>query len=159
MPQAPKKAIDREEMYKKIMPSAIRKEKEKEKIKQLEDNSPEETELVVDNVKKPVPIESVLQKKEIKWISDSDSEEVLYNITEKLVINRLDLVLKKMSGCRCDRCKKDIIAMSLNSLKPHYVVCQSKDVAGIVAQYEKYGLEVTNALLKAALSVRKNPQH
>lgn len=158
----PKKAFDREEMYRKIMPTASRKEKE-EVVAQLGDNT--ENEILEINNTKNLEKEAVqngtalFQKKEIKWINDSSGEAVLFNVTERLVINRLEIALKKMNCCRCDRCKKDIVALALNNLKPHYAVGTVSEIETLVAADESYGLEVTSAILKAILNVRKSPRH
>ncbi len=64
-----------------------------------------------------------------------------------------------MNCCRCDRCKKDIIALALNGLHPHYAVGTNEEINAIADKDEKLGLEVTSAILKAILNVRKNPRH
>ncbi len=161
MPKS-KKSFDRETMYKKIMPSAVKQEQSID-----EETNDGEYQSPVSEVNKPKVVEkpaaqnstALFQNKEIKWINDSSGENILYNITERLVINRLEVALKKMNCCRCDRCKKDIIALSLNSLSPHYAVSTSDDIDKLIEKDEKLGLEVTSAILKAILNVRKNPRH
>lgn len=157
-----KKAFDREEMYKKIMPTASRTEKE-EVVEEFGENTEQEIhEINTGNNTEKISAQdssTLFTNKEIKWIKDSADEAILYNITERLVINRLEVALKKMNCCRCDRCKKDIIALAMNSLQTHYVVGTKDEIDKIAIKDEILGLEITSAILKAILNVRKNPRH
>lgn len=157
-----KKAFDREEMYKKIMPTASRTEKE-EVVEEFGENAEQEIyEINTSNNTEKISSQdssSLFTNKEIKWIKDSADEVILYNVTERLVINRLEVALKKMNCCRCDRCKKDIIALAMNSLQAHYVVGTKDEIDKIAIKDEVLGLEITSAILKAILNVRKKPRH
>ena len=92
-------------------------------------------------------------------IKDEKSEEILYNITEKLVLNKLDATLKRMNCCRCDRCKQDIVAIALNSLKPMYIVSTRDEIEQKILKLKDVDIEVTTEVIKAVLTVRKNPRH
>ncbi len=39
-----------------------------------------------------------------------------YNITERLIINKLDEIWNTLNNCKCDRCRNDIIALTLNQV-------------------------------------------
>ncbi len=114
-----KKTFDRESMYKKIMPTNLKKESEEVQKK--------EGILNVDFEKKKSDEDSFINK-ELNLIKDEKEEVILCNITEKLVLNKFDGVLKKMSCCRCDRCKQDIVALALNNLKPKYIVANREEI-------------------------------
>ena len=46
----------------------------------------------------------------------------LTNYMEKVVVNKLDQVLKMYPACcKCDDCKRDIAIMALNRLPPKYI--------------------------------------
>ena len=160
---ASKKSFDREKMYRKIMPTYYdNTEVEVEYEEEEQEAKRPELSVVPFNPKGDVASEeinsSLLKNKEINKIIDRDEKVVLYNLTEKLVLDKLDKVLDSMNCCKCDRCKMDIIAMSLNSLEPHYVV----KVKGMVENKEmedKISQNVTSAVLKSALSVRRKPRH
>lgn len=163
MPRA-KKQFDREDMYKKIMPTASRQEQE-EVDEEFGENAEQEI-LEINRSRSKnfgkdsrVHSQNMFANKEIKWISESENETILFNITERMVVNRLDIALKKMRCCRCDRCKQDIISIALNGLTPHYVVCSSSDIESYIEKDEGLGLNVTSAILKAILLIRKNPRH
>jgi len=156
-----KKSFDKDVMYKKIMPTALKVEQE------FAEQNSEKKINVAEQIDSEKELEraatqngtALFQNKEIKWINDNSGESILYNVTERLVMNRLEIALKKMNCCRCDRCKKDIIALALNGLKPHYSVSTGEELENLIAKDERLGLEVTSAILKAILSVRKHPRH
>jgi len=83
----------------------------------------------------------------------------LFNITEKIVLTKLEAILKRMNCCRCDRCKQDIIAISLNNLKPLYVVATRDEIEQRIDSLKDMGSKVTTEVIKAMLIVRKNPRH
>ncbi len=101
---------------------------------------------------------SLFYSKEINCLKDRDEKVVLYNITEKLVLEKLDVVLSNMTCCKCDRCKMDIVAMALNNLEPQYVV-KTKGMIEDEKTEAQISQEVTSEVLKAALTVRKKPRH
>lgn len=146
-----KKAFDRDSMYKKIMPTNLKKEIEQINIIDEKD---------IDIVENKIPNEvSIFQNKELNLIKEEKNEVILYNVTEKLVLKKLDATLKKMNCCRCDRCKEDIIAISLNNLKPMYIVATKDEIKQKVHELSEMSSEVTTEVIKAVLTVRKNPRH
>lgn len=84
---------------------------------------------------------------------------VLINLMEDLVLTRLDSTLMRFNCCRCNKCKKDIAALTLNKLTPHYVVMKRGDEEKKNAAEEKYSSEVTGALVQAIMLVKKEPRH
>lgn len=144
-----KKTFDRESMYKKIMPTNLKKEPEQQNV----------TYEQADTEKKSHKETSIFQNKELSLIKDEKNEVILYNLTEKLVLSKLDATLKKMNCCRCDRCKEDIVAISLNNLKPMYIVATKDEINEKIHELNEIGSEVTTEVIKAVLTVRKNPRH
>jgi competence protein ComFB len=139
-----KKNFDRESMYKKIMPTNVKKEADTG-----QESHSNET----------VAEKRSIKKEPINLIKDEKNEVVLYNVTEKLVLNKLDATLKKMNCCKCDRCKEDIIAITLNNLKPMYIVATKEDIEEKIHKLQAMSSEVTTEVIKAVLTVRKNPRH
>jgi competence protein ComFB len=142
-------------MYRKIMPTYY---DNTEVEAEYEDNKPELTVLPFNSKNDNESDSTLLYSKEINRLRDRDEKVVLYNITEKLVLEKLDVVLDSMTCCKCDRCKMDIVAMALNNLEPQYVVktkgmIEDKDIESEISQ------GITSAVLKAALAVRKRPRH
>ena len=84
---------------------------------------------------------------------------VLINLMEELVLSKLDATLDRFNCCKCDKCKKDIAALALNRLTPHYVVMSEQDEDHRRKNEEMYASEVTSALIQAILMVKKEPRH
>lgn len=147
-----KKTFDRESMYKKIMPTNLKKETE-----QVQNETYESDAGIAD--KNNSKESSIFQNKELNLIKEEKNEVILYNVTEKLVLNKLDATLKKMNCCRCDRCKEDIVAIALNNLKPMYMVAAKDEIKQKIHELQDIGSEVTTEVIKAVLIVRKNPRH
>ena len=84
-------------------------------------------------------------------------ELVLVNLNEKLVADRLDEVFDKFRCCRCDRCRQDVAALALNALPAHYVVAFPEEIPAMLEQAPTR--EVSTALVKAILQVKKHPRH
>lgn len=61
-------------------------------------------------------------------------ELVLVNLMEQLVADRLDEVFSKFNCCRCDKCRRDVAAMALNSLTPKYVVAEPDSIPSLLQE-------------------------
>lgn len=130
------KDLDVDQLYRKIMPSSRR---------------------TVDDAYPPRAAETPEIPTVHKNASISPSAGAPVNLMEPLVLARLDVVFRKFNCCRCDRCKKDALALALNQLKPHYVVADADKI-------KKYceGLnmrQITSAIIHAVLTVRGHPRH
>ncbi len=126
------RSIDKEAMYKKIMPSAA----QKERVNELN----EDVSLNTSVVQKP----SYFQPK------------ILVNLAELAVKERLNEALNRFKCCECDRCIKDIMAIAVNALPPKYVLRSEQDIA---VELRKYEGDVVGALVNAVLKVKNNPRH
>jgi len=151
-----KKIFDRELMYKKIMPSNLKKDTEQSEEGESITSNSDKKNLVENNASKEM---SIFQNKELNIIRDEKNEVILYNVIEKFVLDKLDATLKKMNCCRCDRCKEDIIAIALNNLKPMYIVATKEEINQKIEELSELSNEVTTEVIKAVLAVRKNPRH
>ncbi len=131
--------IDKEEMYKKIMPSAQLREKQNEDINSSEN--------IQDNVK---------IKDENKNNPTYFKPKTLVNVAEHAVIKRRDEAIQRLKCCTCDRCIKDVTAIAVNKLTPKYVVIYEEEVENEVIKYHG---DVVTALVNAIIIVKNNPRH
>ena len=72
----------------------------------------------------------------------------------------VDELLADSHGCKCEKCRRDIIALALNNLKPCYVTTKLGEVMTKIRSTEQQ--EETNIIVevtKAINIVQKNPQH
>lgn len=73
---------------------------------------------------------------------------------------KLDEMMKNYDGCKCERCRADIIASALNNLPPKYVVTDEGELyAKIPLAHNRYDVEVVKQLAAAANLVKKSPHH
>lgn len=85
-------------------------------------------------------------------------EGELVNKMEQLVMENLESILARFSCCKCKRCRKDIIAITMNSLPPKYVVkkpdTEPKEPVDVMLVND-----VSAAIVRAVVKVRSAPRH
>jgi competence protein ComFB len=65
-----------------------------------------------------------------------------------------------MNICKCEKCRADIMAISLNDLPAKYVVTETGELYTKVRELEQqFEVNVETAIIKAAIFVTKHPQH
>lgn len=146
-----KKEIDKELMYKKLMPSAP----ENHKAPPLP--QPESTETTDSAPITPVPQNYQTNRREIGIPVFDTHKTVLINTMETVVMEKLDTVLNRFNCCKCDRCKKDIVALALNKLPPKYMVLAENQPLPIIGTQEN--AQVVSAIIQAVLTVRNHARH
>ncbi|MEG1568414.1 MAG: late competence development ComFB family protein [Oscillospiraceae bacterium] len=190
-----KKEIDKELMYKKIMPTATQNDVEAEAtanapapiaVPAQEPVPPVATEPVADLAPTPtaeaMPVQAAPVAEELADAapseaipSDAVSQPIApaapvveaaapeaiatepVNIMEILLESRLDAAMDKFRCCNCDKCRKDIIAITLNKLPPYYITTQ--DPEKMADAESKYAGQVATALVQAILIVKSHPSH
>ncbi|MEZ0536228.1 late competence development ComFB family protein [Caldicellulosiruptoraceae bacterium PP1] len=82
------------------------------------------------------------------------------NYMEDAVISLLDKVLKDIDVCKCEKCKNDILALSLNRLPPKYVVTEEGELyTRIESLKEQFEIDIIASIAAAAFIVKQNPKH
>jgi competence protein ComFB len=86
---------------------------------------------------------------------------VMKNFMEEVVVDELEGVLNVIEGaCKCELCREDMVAWTLNRIDPLYVV---RSMGRIYSKLEqvKYQQQatITALLTKAAQVVKDNPRH
>lgn len=153
---ASQKGFDKEYIFNLIMPTAVA-EAEEEPVPEPEPESQQEAvpEAAPDSLsllreKLNQPVAAPVQLRPAR-------ELVLVNLAEQLVADRLDAVFEKFNCCRCDKCRRDVAALALNTISPQYVVAAPEEIPGLLATAETK--EVAGALVKAILYVKAHPTH
>lgn len=152
-----KKEIDKELMYKKIMPSSLKTQKTAEQTEQKSSETPSAADIVSPVLAGGAPAKKKLFPSEGGVPIKSANSTVLVNIMERLVVEKLDLVFSKFNCCKCDRCRKDVAAIALNKLKPKYVVTSQDAMEAMTSP--QTSAEVYTALVQAILVVKAKPRH
>lgn len=107
-------------------------------------------------VKAPdVKLENVGEPSEL-----GDKRGYLINLTEKLVMEMADDVMKKTNVCTCAVCKNDVLALALNALAQNYVTSDAgKQYLQLEIYKKQYETDVLSALIKACVRVKAAPKH
>lgn len=146
--------IDKEMMYRKIMPTSGRKNDVSQS------RTEEQTAFSgVPALPASAAMAKAILRPTVTMPIRQEQEAVLVNLMEELVLAKLDLTVDRFNCCKCDKCKKDIAALALNRLPPRYVVMKEQDRERRKQNEEAYSTEVTGALVQAILVVKKQPRH
>jgi competence protein ComFB len=71
-----------------------------------------------------------------------------------------NLMEEEKDFCNCERCQADVVAYSLNHLKPKYAAnVKGHALTAVDLESEQIQAEVTVQVLKAMKQVKKNPNH
>ncbi|MCF6464237.1 late competence development ComFB family protein [Clostridium sp. Cult1] len=85
----------------------------------------------------------------------------LRNLIEDEVIYTINRLLKDRKDiCTCDKCKMDIAAITLNNLKPKYVVTEKGKLYGKIDTIDyQFDADLVREIVKAIEIVGDNPHH
>lgn len=144
-----KKELDKDVMYSKIMPSAFLTPDEDEPLPPKPEPAPPKDEL--SNLR-----DKLFSRPQSSAVGAS-MQNIPVNLMEFAVAQRLEEAFSKFNCCKCDRCKRDVAAIALNKLSPHYVVAPPEQLEALSATIPSR--DVAAALIQAILKVRAEPRH
>lgn len=83
------------------------------------------------------------------------------NYLEEIVIRITDSLIEKDKGlCRCKQCRADVIAYSLNHLKPKYAPnIIGHALTAVDIESEQIQAEITVHVLEAIERIKEQPNH
>jgi competence protein ComFB len=86
---------------------------------------------------------------------------IIKNVLEHFVWQQLDEVLDRHPGvCRCEQCRADIVAYTLNHLQPHYVASEKGAVLARTQSLDyKFQIGLLVAMAAAVKQVAEHPRH
>lgn len=146
-----KRDIDKDVMYSKIMPSAVRGSKIKNEA--IEEKASEIRTIGADHVHSGGKA-NIYPKNTITM--PAPKPKVLVNLVEYAIKEKLDEAFAKFNCCKCDKCKMDVVAITLNKMTPKYVVIAEEDISIVM---RKYSDNVIPSIIKAIIEVKSNPRH
>ena len=87
-------------------------------------------------------------------------KHILRNLTEDIVISKLDILMERMSCCRCDLCRLDIASYALNRLPSKYVATTQGELLSKIALIDNdFTIRVTTEITKAINVIKEHPRH
>lgn len=152
-----KKEIDKDLMYKKLMPSNFKTANQTSAEPEEEEAAPvvRPMDNTAPKIRELTPSKPTRRVVNIPAIDGQKTE--LVNLMENLVLDKYDSVMARFNCCKCDRCKKDIIALALNKLPPKYAVLKEGELVPDVDK--QLSSQVLTAMIQSVLQVRANPRH
>jgi competence protein ComFB len=96
----------------------------------------------------------------LKKLQKGETMNTYRNVMEMLVVQKLDEMWETIDCCKCEKCKMDIIACTLNQLTPKYVVTKEGELyARLCELNNEHEIEILIALTKAIKTVKDKPKH
>jgi competence protein ComFB len=94
-------------------------------------------------------------------MKESHNQSHYENYIEKVVRDELKRMFETdKTLCKCDNCYQDMMTLTMNNLPPMYV---ASDVGHILTMYnltrDQLRAQVMVEILKAVMTVKKNPRH
>ena len=84
----------------------------------------------------------------------------LKNHMEEVVERLVAKYIREGDCCHCEKCRLDVMALALNTLKPVYIVTRTGEMfASIDSTYPQNQVDAEIAVLKAIALVKANPKH
>ena len=86
---------------------------------------------------------------------------MIKNYMEQIVDETLPTVIDKYTDiCKCEKCIDDIKAITLNNLKPLYIVTEEGAIYSKLKELEQqFKTDIISELIKAIELVSKRPKH
>ncbi len=86
--------------------------------------------------------------------------EKYHNVMETLVVNKLGEIWDTLDCCKCDKCRNDIIAYTLNQLAPKYAVTEKGELyIRLCVLSAEQEFEIVKAIAKSVKMVSEHPKH
>ena len=85
----------------------------------------------------------------------------IQNYMEDVVQDELEILLSERENiCKCQKCKYDMMVMTLNRLPPQYVITnRGRLYTKLTEQEAQFKADVVKELTKSILKVSRNQQH
>ncbi len=103
---------------------------------------------------------SVEKAEEPVPVPEPEPDFAAVNVMERIVNDKIIYFMRQFDVCTCDRCKADVIALTLNGLMPKYIVTMPTAVDPLISFYTNRLIsDVTVEATKACMVVKENPRH
>lgn len=82
------------------------------------------------------------------------------NVMELLVEDKVAEMWKSKSGCQCDQCREDVVALTLNHMPPQYVVSREGELYTKMKHVDvRSEFEITKQIAVAMNIITASPRH
>ena len=85
---------------------------------------------------------------------------ILRNLTEDVVLNKIESLADDLNCCTCEHCRLDIASYALNRLPAKYVATTRGELLSKLDSLElQFDTTVTTVILQGAMLVKNHPRH
>lgn len=85
---------------------------------------------------------------------------LLRNMTEEVVLKKIDSLIDTLNCCKCEQCRLDIASYALNRLPAKYVVTTQGELLSKLDSLEpQYDTTVTTTIIQGSMVVNMYPHH
>lgn len=103
---------------------------------------------------------SQMPQREDLSIQSGDSDAACFNVMQALVEAKADKYIRLFGLCPCNRCRIDVIALSLSNLPAKYMVVDNKNIVPLLSTYEaRYNAAIVSQVMSACRKVMERPRH
>lgn len=89
-----------------------------------------------------------------------NKSNMLMNCLEDLVRIRVKELMEESDICQCEKCRRDVCAIVLNSLDPRYVTTEKGLLFSLLSATDtQYKTDLTVSIVQAIKIVKEAPQH
>ncbi len=93
-------------------------------------------------------------------VPEPEEDFAAINVMEHIVKDKIIYYMRQFDVCTCNRCKADVMALTLNGLMPKYIVTMKAAVDPLLSYYTNRLIsDVTVEATKACMVVKENPRH
>ncbi len=86
--------------------------------------------------------------------------EKYHNVMETLVEDKLNEIWNALDCCKCEKCRNDIIACTLNQMEPKYAVTNEGELYVRLCELSaEHEFEIVKAIAKSVRMVSEHPKH
>ncbi len=86
--------------------------------------------------------------------------EKYHNVMETLVVNKLNELWGTLDCCKCEKCRNDIIACTLNQMSPKYVATEEGELyVRLCILSTEHEFEIVKAIATSIRIVTEHPKH
>lgn len=106
------------------------------------------------------PQEKNVAVRRIHNILKAHSHPQYENIMEGIMEKELDKCIDSLGICKCVKCRRDVLTLALNKIRPRYVSSERGRLLAVVDQMSyDYIPDMLRAITESAEIVKKNPRH
>lgn len=107
------------------------------------------------------PFNLDITKKRIQNLLEIGEKRKIHNVMEDLIYEEIEKNIDSLGICPCPKCRKDLLTLTLNHVKPKYVSTETGNAAIKAAQMASINeqIHLLTEITYCAQQIKNNPRH